>query len=244
MTARRPRRFVVAARGESGALVSLSPSDARHATRVLRLVAGEPVAIVTGDGPWQGRIAAVGRDRVDVVLEHAEPVVLAAGRIVLLVGLAHVAALDDAVRAATELGVACLVPLVTERGEHRSSEAIERRRARWQRIAREAVKQCGRADSIAIEAPLSVAEAAGLEADARWLLEPAGGQPLELERWRGSLLIAVGPEGGFTPAEAGTFRGGGFVPVRIGPHVARVATAVAAAATLAHALHDSGAGTE
>ena len=142
---------------------------------------------------------------------------------------------DAIVRDATELGATRIVFVQTARIVARPPAS---RVERWERIAREAARQCGRGDAptIALVASWDAALDAA-RADTRVCLVPDGA-PLRgvLERARGSLAFAVGPEGGLTDAEVAAAAARGFLSCRLGEFVMRTET-VAAAALGAAALY-------
>jgi 16S rRNA (uracil1498-N3)-methyltransferase len=118
------------------------------------------------------------------------------------------------------------------------------RRARWLKVAREAARQCGRADVPAVDAPLPLAaalELPDLPARRFALWEAAEGRSL-----LGSLAedpdpaptaLLVGPEGGFAREEIDVAGAAGFLPVGLGPRILRVETAAIIAVGLVAAAH-------
>lgn len=149
------------------------------------------------------------------------------------------------VQKATELGVARIVPVATARVVARPSE---RGVARWERVAREAVKQCGRAVVPRVE-PVWPLEAVLAEAERyalTWLCWEGGGMPVgQAAHTAGrpaEVLVLVGPEGGFATEEVRRACAAGAVPVSLGPRVLRAESAALAALTLCqHLFGDLGA---
>jgi 16S rRNA (uracil1498-N3)-methyltransferase len=156
--------------------------------------------------------------------------------------------METVVRAATELGVMRILPALTERTVVRLEGARAGDRARrWQRVAREAAKQCGRAVVPVVEAPRPLAEwIAGETADLRLCFWEVEGAPLRrvIEAHAGparSACAIVGPEGGLTEAEVADARAAGYATVTLGPRVLRTDTAgVAIVALLQYAAGDLG----
>ena len=149
--------------------------------------------------------------------------------------------MEQIVRAATELGVASVAPLIAERTVVRLEPARWRERARrWQRIAREAAKQCGRAVVPVVEAPRPLVDFLGMDAPAELrvcLWEGAartdGGDgrttlaanlPSALPAGARAIVL-VGPEGGLSRAEVEVARARGFVVLGVGPRILRTETA-------------------
>ena len=235
------RQFLIAA-ARPGAEVELQGADYHHLVRVRRMAAGSALTVVDAAG---ARYPATVTEVTDGVLRLSIGSRLDAngGRhrgtcaLTLIQALPQGALMDRIVRQATELGVAAIVPVVAERTQGRlEPAAAARRRARWQRIARQAVQQSG-AVTPAIGAPLALRRyleqrtAAALE-----LLFHPGAAPLHevLEREQGAQPVlevrcAVGPEGGFSAAERDLFHARGFRSVGLQAGVLRVDTAAVAA---------------
>jgi 16S rRNA (uracil1498-N3)-methyltransferase len=156
--------------------------------------------------------------------------------LVLGIGLAKGEALDEAIRQATEMGVDRIFPFISERSERLSPERVERRRGRWQRLARESVKSCQRSLLPIIDAPRDFVAALDGPEEVKlifWEEERGGGVQsfLKLPRPR-DVRVLIGPEGGFSPGEAALARKADFHVVSLGPRRLKVATAALAAITL------------
>jgi 16S rRNA (uracil1498-N3)-methyltransferase len=130
------------------------------------------------------------------------------------------------------------VPVHAERGEVRlDGERAEKRLRHWRSVVAGACEQSGRARIPGVAAPRGLAEAlAGLPAS-RLLLDPEGAQPLPAGIGGDGCALAIGPEGGWSPADIGTLQAAGFIGARLGPRVLRTETAglaaIAALQTLA-----------
>jgi len=145
--------------------------------------------------------------------------------------------MDFLVQKTAELGVSRLIPIVTARSVARPDPEAGRR-TRWEKIAREAARQCGRADVPVVDAPLPVAAALAapdLPARRLALFEGEHRRSLRSELSGSSpapTALLVGPEGGFEPAEIEAARAAGFVPVGLGSLILRVETAAIVAVAL------------
>lgn len=104
---------------------------------------------------------------------------------------------------------------------------------RLRRRAREALKQCGAAWEVALEAPVALdVFLAATGAGARWFADHAGTGVPRLGAGE-ALTVLVGPEGGFTAAERDRILSAGWQPVALGPHILRFETAALAALSTA-----------
>jgi 16S rRNA (uracil1498-N3)-methyltransferase len=239
-----PRTFVDAALA-SGAHVPLSPFAAEHLTRVLRLGDGAAVACFNGDGHDYActlRVRGKGQIWVDVgaraVVDTESPLLLSLAQCI-----ARGEKMDWILQKATELGVQRIEPLVSERTEVRMDEERgERRLAHWRRVVQSACEQSGRArvPDIAPAQHLPAFAAECIARDARkFVLDPEAASGLPALALDQPVVLAVGPEGGFSERDLDALRQAGFVGVRIGPRILRTETAgVAALAVLQYLAGD------
>ena len=145
------------------------------------------------------------------------------------------AAMDLVVQKAVDLGVERLTPVCCERsqmGLKRATNRVEH----WQRISRQALKQCHRAWAMELALPMSLADLVNDPATAHGVVaHPAGGTIDELPPGRvGPLLI--GPEGGFAPDEERVLEGAGWPRICLGRYVLRAETAAIAGAAVLSVL--------
>ncbi len=232
------RRFYAPPEHFQGNVVTLDPEETSHLARVLRLSVGARVEVCDGQGGnFAARVATLEpRGATLRIMERLEPWGESPLPLVLGIGLAKGEALDEAIRQATEMGVSRIFPFISERSERLPPERVERRRERWQRLARESIKSCQRSLLPGIEAPRDFAAALEGPEEVKlifWEEERGGGLKsfLNLPRPR-DVRILIGPEGGFSPQEADLAREAGFHVVSLGPRRLKVATAALAAITL------------
>jgi 16S rRNA (uracil1498-N3)-methyltransferase len=233
-------RFFISAPPHGGH-ATLAGDEARHLVRVLRATVGDRVRVFDGSGAeWPARVAAVGRDEVALDCDPPLPPQAEAGpgRLTLGVALPKGERQKWLVEKLTELGVARLVPLDTDRGV---AEATPAARERLGRGVIEACKQCGRNRLMEIGAPRTVAAAiAAMPGGSRVVIADPGGAPLDpvgLAAGATNVLALVGPEGGFTAAELAAAEAAGAVRASLGPHVLRIETAaIALAARFTHPI--------
>ncbi|MEA2698257.1 MAG: rRNA (uracil1498-N3)-methyltransferase [Myxococcales bacterium] len=214
-----------------------------HLGRVLRLRRGDKVVVFDGQGTEiDAEVADVGPKTTALVLGERRRGNASAAptRITLLQGLARGEKMDWIIQKTCELGVARVVPVLTGRTVAAPAQAAARRQ-RWERIAREAARQSGRADVPTIEAPTPLTAAldtidAGDLRLAFWEAAGAGaaGRPLRaaLPAAPRPTTLLVGPEGGFSAEEMGQAETAGFVTVGLGPRILRTETAAVVAVAL------------
>jgi 16S rRNA (uracil1498-N3)-methyltransferase len=223
----------------------LTPAAAAHLTRVLRLPAGTEIRLFDGAGTECGaRILTTRGGKVEVALEA--PLVLEpAPRLALklLQGISRGERMDYTVQKATELGVAAIQPLLTERAVVKLDEARAKTRLlHWRGIAIAACEQCERARAPAIDSPVDYREyLAGLPPSPpgvlRLLLSPTGAGGFRADARPCAVEILVGPEGGLTGEEEALAGARGFAPVRLGPRILRTETAALAALAALQTLY-------
>ena len=219
----------------TGISISLPPVAARH-IQVLRLQPGNSIALFNGQGEVEGEFDAVvqsmGRSDVTVMVGDFKPTQHEAPRAVhLAVGMPANERMDWLVEKATELGVASIQPLMTERSVLRlAGERAEKKRAHWQGIAIAACEQCGRNRVPLVYAPASLSDwlkAMSSVGDTRLLLSlQAASHPLLKAMGTSCIMTFLsGPEGGLSALEESAAQAKGFAPVTLGPRVLRSETA-------------------
>ena len=217
--------------------ITVSGDEHHHLARVLRARAGDVVTLFDGVGAEaQARVVRVGRTETELAIAAAPRPGAAedAPPLVLLTAVPRGGRMDFLVQKCAELGVARLVPIVTARSVVRPEPG---KRVRWEKIAREASRQSGRADVPAVGAPVALAAAlAAPDLPARRLLfspDAAAPSVRALLPDRAATALLVGPEGGFAAAEVDAARAAGFQPASLGAYILRVETAAIVAVALA-----------
>jgi 16S rRNA (uracil1498-N3)-methyltransferase len=151
--------------------------------------------------------------------------------------------MDLTIQKAVELGVAAIQPVLAERSVVRlKGERGDTRREHWRRVAIAACEQCGRNRVPAIAAAIAIGDYRAPEESLKLLLSPGGTKTLRsLAIGAGRpVVLAAGPEAGFSPAEETAFVAAGFLPVRMGPRILRTETAGPAALAALNALYGDG----
>ena len=240
----------------SGALLDLPAGAARH-VQVLRLQPGDAITLFNGGPGWtdntpnlggefMATVTRMGRSDVQVQVGAHYAVEREAARAVhLAVGMPANDRMDWLVEKATELGVASIQPLMTERSVLKlSGDRADKKVAHWQSVAVAACEQCGGNRVPRIHEVMSLtawtrARAAALAAasappDQALLLSLRSGtlalrDALNPGQPTGAVTFLSGPEGGLSASEEDTALACGFVPVTLGPRVLRSETAALAA---------------
>ena len=230
---------------QAGARVVLPELVANHLARVLRLREGDACVLFNGDGQdHDGRIASIGKREVVVELQASRAVDNESPlHVTLLQGIARGEKMDLILQKATELGVAAIVPVMAERTEVKlDAERTEKRMAHWRSVIASACEQSGRARLPTLSAPAALAEAARIvHADATKLtLDPTGDVSLATTQIVGdAVVVAIGPEGGWSPRDRQQLAAAGFQGLQLGPRILRTETAgLAAIAALQARLGD------
>ena len=218
-----------------GSEVALGGEAHRYLARVLRLGAGARVDLFDGRGLEVGAtVVASGTREVRLALGARRRVARpAAPPVTLLQGLPRPERMDLVVQKAVELGAAQVIPVRAAR----SATGQQGRPERWARIAREAARQCGRADSLDVAPvqPLATAIAGLAEGTIRLVPwedapdAPALARCLPAGTGPPGVAVLIGPEGGLTGDEVALATGAGFRIVTLGPRILRTETAAIAA---------------
>jgi 16S rRNA (uracil1498-N3)-methyltransferase len=234
------RRFI--ADEVSGDRAALVGEHADHLVRVLRARVGQDFEIATGETVRRGRIAAVSDGRVEFDLGEEVPRSSLA-EITLVLAVFKFDRLEWAIEKCTELGVSRIVPVIARRTDSHLAAASAKRAERWQRIARQAAEQSRRDAPPEIAAPIKVAEALNFPAALRIVLAESEEQTLlrdilKQKNAADGVVMAVGPEGGWTESELQSFQKSGWTSASLGNTILRAETAaMAATALVASALY-------
>lgn len=230
--------------GQRGVELALSEADRHHLARVLRLETGDRIVVAGGHGSEAE--ATLVEVSTECVRADIGPAIRRPGRphVVLAAGIARRERMEFTIQKATELGVAEVWPLLCARCVVRLDEdRAGRRGERWRRIAEEAAKQSQRADVPHVAGPMNLD--ALLAAAGRFdvVLVPweeaaetafGIGEALDLENATSdaSVLVVVGPEGGFERSEVAAMEDAGARIVSLGDTVLRTETAAVVAVAL------------
>ena len=217
----------------SGDRAALVGEHADHLVRVLRARMGEDFDIAAGESVRRGRITSVKEDRVEFELGEE----ISAARMIeitLVLAIFKFDRMEWAIEKCTELGVSRIVPVISRRTDSHLAVASAKRVERWQRIARQASEQSRRTTPPEILPPIRFADAltgaAALrivlaESEERTLLRDV----LKSNASAAAIILAVGPEGGWTEDELQSFQQAGWISASLGNTILRAETAAIAA---------------
>jgi 16S rRNA (uracil1498-N3)-methyltransferase len=222
-----PRLFVRALLSE-GARVELDAAQANYLGNVMRLGVGSELLVFDGlSGEWLARVAAAAKKRMTLAVERRTREAEAIPDVWLAFAPVKRAQTDWLVEKATELGVARLIPVMTQR-----TVAERVRLERLEVIAIEAAEQCGRTRLPEIVEPVTLKRLVEHRGAGHTLYfaDEAGGEAAASAFKAGPALILTGPEGGFTDDERARIRSAPrSVPISLGPRILRAETAALAA---------------
>ena len=223
----------------AGNQLRLDGREAHHALRVLRVKYGEMVAVLDGVGnEFLCTVDHCSRDAVTLSVSLKNFTPPPPCPVTLLVAVPKGKIIEDIIQKSVELGARRVVPLLTERVATRLGESDrEHKRAQWQAVAVEAIKQCGAAWLPKVEIPLTIGEF--LTRPARFEMSLVGSLQTErrhprevfreFEKANGRLpksaAVWIGPEGDFTLEELKEIQDSGAQPISLGSLTLRVETA-------------------
>lgn len=229
-------RFYISSHAWNPDRLALDSGESHHALDVLRLKEGDRLTVFNGQGAEAtAEITATTRDSVTLKKLQVSKTPPLACEITLGQAVPKGKNMELIIEKATELGASAIAPLLSERTVFQSSgdDALKKKQ-KWQRVAVEACKQCGQNWLPTVHTPSSLKaffEAghrfdlmliASLQPDARPLKQVlAEYGPTVPKR----VLVLVGPEGDFTPAEVSLAKSYGCRPITLGPIILRTETA-------------------
>ncbi len=233
-----PRFFVKASqigvRDDGRKTVLIIGDDAAHITKSLRMKEGEHVCVCDmARTEYDCSVMSVGEEVLLMVEDEKESDTEPPYKVTLYQALVKGDKFDTVVQKAVECGATRIVPFISDHCVVRlSKKDCEKKRLRWQRIAAEAAKQCGRGMIPEVCGLLSfddmVAEASGADIPL-FCYEGEGahtlGEALSGAKASGTVSIVVGSEGGFAATEAQKAKNGGLISVGLGKRILRTETA-------------------
>jgi 16S rRNA (uracil1498-N3)-methyltransferase len=242
------RHFFIDPIAATKPLVTIEGSQAHHIKNVLRLQSGDRLKLLDGTNyEYEAVISSLSADKVEVeILRKVKAGDSAGARIIVAQAFLKEKKMDDLVRRLSELGIAGWIPFFSQRSIARpAKDRLAGRIQRWKRIAAEALKQCRRTTMLEISDPFSFENLLELSKPCDLKIVFWENEEIPLERVVAprtpnspqSIMLMLGPEGGFTGQEIETARQSGFVTAGLGPRILRAETATLAASTLVQYLY-------
>jgi 16S rRNA (uracil1498-N3)-methyltransferase len=234
-------RFYISPNNWNPGAVTLAGPEAHHARDVLRMRAVEKIVLFNGQGrEITAEILDLGGDEIRLRKLHEAETPPLQCRIVLGQAIPKGRNMELIVQKAVEIGAAEIAPIVSDRTIVRvDSESAALKQTKWQQIAIEAAKQCGQNWLPRVHTPRKLAELfslaseesfdlrliGSLQPDAQHLKKVLANYLSEHQHRPRTVLMLIGPEGDFTPAELSLARRYGCQPITLGPIILRVETA-------------------
>lgn len=217
---------------------SLDAEQSHHCAQVMRQAVGDLFAVFDGKGiEAKARITEIGRDEVKFQILARATSPKPAHPVWLAQALTKPKSMDLILQKATELGVSELVPLQSEHSVAQvDEEKADAKVEKWQKLTIEAAKQCGQNWLPVVRPPGAPKDfVAGVPRGALKLIASLQQEAKPLKavlrehlpglKVRTPIVVMIGPEGDFTPAEIGQARAAGFAPVSLGKIILRAETA-------------------
>jgi 16S rRNA (uracil1498-N3)-methyltransferase len=233
-------RFYIAPENWDPRVIALRGSEAHHARNVLRMQPADKLVLFNGKGrELTAEITNVADHEIRLRKLHESETAPLRCRIVLGQAIPKGKNMDLIVQKAVEIGAAEIAPIISDRTiVQLDSESAAQKQSKWQQIAIEAAKQCGQNWLPRVHPPKKLAEffstsdqtfdlriIGSLQPDAQHLKRTLEIYSAEHGDRPRSVLMLVGPEGDFTPAELALARRYGCQPITLGPIILRVETA-------------------
>jgi 16S rRNA (uracil1498-N3)-methyltransferase len=229
--------------------VTLCGPEHSHLSRVARVKPNNKVWLFSEKGvSFLTKVIDISPSQTKLIILEEREEKLPPIKIFLAQALLKSKSMDLVIKKSTELGVMSIIPVITQRTVVRIDARIEKKVERWKKLVIEASKQCGRSLLPEISSPVSLSELMKKEVDAWCLyLSENGGTFLRdiifsctdlIERggcMPESVIILIGPEGGWTTGEEEALEKNGYEAVYLGKNILRAETAaICSLAILSH----------
>ncbi|MBQ8535988.1 MAG: 16S rRNA (uracil(1498)-N(3))-methyltransferase [Clostridia bacterium] len=231
-------RFFTDEKGIVNHTACLEATDAHHALKVMRLGVGDEITLMDGEHLYLAEIADTANNQVTCRIVKPLPSTEAHLRVTLYQGLPKGDKMDLIVQKATELGVDAIVPVAMKRCVVQlKGKDGEKKQERWQKIAREAAKQSGRAQVPVVHAPIALSK---IHFDGALVIPWEDEHSASLTTYHRAhpnltqISVLIGPEGGIAAEEISLLPG---EPVTLGPRILRTETAGLCALSALYTLY-------
>ena len=208
----------------------ISESDYTHITKVLRLGAGDRITVFdTESTEYEGILTDISSKAITLQVHgtrrlQTEPEL----ELNLFQAILKGNRMDGVISQATQLGVSEIFPVISERTQVRSTAKIDR----WNKIALESTKQCGRATPPLVSEPVDFRNSFGVrkQSEMKIILYENQGELLgdyidSLQKPASSINVFIGPEGGFSKEEVTLAKENGYIALGLGKRILRAETA-------------------
>lgn len=233
-------RFFIEKPEIDSSYIFLSGDEHHHLNHVVRIKTQEKVWLFDEQGTsYLARVEEIGREKTRLLI--LKKVTQKRPRLNIALGQALLRSkkMEFIIQKTTEWGIARFIPVVTQRSLIKIQTKSDKRIERWQRIAREASKQSGQVFSLSIEAPVPLTPFLKERKEKiRLLLSENQGKALKniliqyQENVPSSVLILVGPEGGWSDEEEQDILSHGYEAVTLGKQILRAETAALSSVAL------------
>ncbi|MFT3743705.1 MAG: 16S rRNA (uracil(1498)-N(3))-methyltransferase [Pyrinomonadaceae bacterium] len=228
------RRFYSPPDNINGSAVTLDTDETRHLRDVLRLKIGDEVSVFDGTGrEYKCLIASSGKKHSELkLIEEIRPASSESPfEITLASTVLNGEKYDLIIQKSVELGVTKLIPLQTIRGDVKAKDAAKRL-DRWQRIAMEATKQCGRARLMEISEPAAFDTLIAEKAECVVMFSERDGTDFTAIKPSKKITALIGPKGGWDDSELDLARANGVSVITLGGRIMRAETAAISLTTI------------
>ncbi len=234
------RRFYINPANISRDKAVLEGDDARHLKQVLRIQTGQMVSLFDGAGTiYKAEVEKISKSTVGLIIFESHKETDTPPHLHIAQCIIKKKNMELIIQKSTELGVYSFTPIISQNCSLTYRPSTQE--SRWQKIAFEACKQCGRSYVPPIEAPVNISDfLADLHYDQKiilWENESKNSlQPFSSTNPPNSLLLLIGPEGGFTQEEVSLALAAGFTSASLGNLTLRAETAAISALAITQYL--------
>lgn len=212
-----------------GTIAELDPQQSKHAWKVLRMTVGDTVELVDGSGQLAVGTITQAKPVMQVKIDTVTTIPSIKPRLTLACAMPKGGRADDMVNQLCQLGLDEIIPINTTRSV---VEPGQNKLDRFERIIAEASKQCGRSHSMVVSPVMNLEDLAMRQFDEKRIGLPTGQSLDAPESKIKTMLILIGPEGGFTDEEEQWAVEQGFTAWQFAPHILRIETAAVASVAI------------
>lgn len=237
------------------AMTITEPTLVHRASRVLRLKPDDRLTLIdpVAEVSARAKVESLSKTTLTVTIEHLLKAPEGLPTMIVLAGVLKGPRWEWLIEKATELGARVIVPVLSEHSvvKMTTTQDIQKKQSRWQATAFAAVEQCDGRFIPTLESPSSLTDAIQLitqysknKNELKLVMNEGGDdrktlkQQINQFKKPASLVLAVGPEGGWSGAETKQMRQSGFLPTRLGSRILKAETAVMSALSLIVSEYD------